>query len=335
MTARFVRIGAVAAAVAIAASCSAAQPPHHSIQALGDSGATAMSPGTTVPVSLAARLELAQTAAQDRGAAASIAIFDRTAHRYIEAGGDNPVETASVAKLFIAEDLYQQDASGERPLTEDDYGLLIAMLESSDDTAANLLWDAAGGSDLVTRVAERYSLVSTAPSLDGLWWNTETTAHDLIIFYDGILDDVAQLGADRVEQFVDYLRQSTPTAADGYDQRFGLPDALFDEPVIGVKQGWMCCIAGQWIHLTTGIIGADNRYVVAMTVREDVQYQDEENYGLVPDTSFTDPVNDESSLHARDTVTGVTQILFPTGVVEEWSPITLPGEEPAQEASGR
>ena len=56
------------------------------------------------------------------------------------------------------------------------------------------------------------------------------------------------------------LAASTPTAPDGmvpggvYPQRFGIPEGLYAEPV-AVKQGWMCCIGSDWMHLSTGVIG--------------------------------------------------------------------------------
>src|SRR6185312_13557533 len=60
------------------------------------------------------------------------------------------------------------------------------------------------------------------------------------------------------------LAQSTPTGIDGYPQRFGIPEGLYSEPV-AVKQGWFCCWnGGNWVHLSTGVIGPDRRYVVAI-----------------------------------------------------------------------
>ncbi len=291
-------------------------------------------PDTNVPVAetLDGRLGQAQVAALGRGADVSIAILDRSSDKYLDVAGDQQIETASVAKLFIAEDLLHQDARGERPITDDDRTLMAAMLESSDDTAANLLWDEVGGQEVITRVAERYALTATTPPWDGMWWNTETTTRDLVTFYSGVLDDSDQLGPERVEQFVEYLRQSTPEGTDGYDQRFGLPEALFGEPVIGVKQGWMCCVEDKWIHLSTGIVGDDNRYIIAIGSREDVQYTDEDSF--YPDTSFTDAVNDESALHARDTVTGVTQILFPSGSIDDWAAASTTADSAMPEASG-
>ncbi|MFE5785550.1 hypothetical protein EEB12_03630 [Rhodococcus sp. WS1] len=327
MSTRYVRIAAMAAAVTFAASCSGGQNPDDSMQ-------TPAFPDTNVPVAetLDGRLAQAQVAALGRGADVSIAVLDRSSDRYLDVAGDQQIETASVAKLFIAEDLLHQDARGERPITDDDRTLMAAMLESSDDTAANLLWDEVGGQEVITRVAERYALTATTPPWDGMWWNTETTTHDLVTFYNGVLDDSDQLGPERVEQFVEYLRQSTPEGTDGYDQRFGLPEALFGESVIGVKQGWMCCVEDKWIHLSTGIVGDDNRYIIAIGSREDVQYTDEDSF--YPDTSFTDAVDDESALHARDTVTGVTQILFPSGSIDDWAAASTTADSVMPEASG-
>jgi hypothetical protein len=63
---------------------------------------------------------------------------------------------------------------------------------------------------------------------------------------------------ERAELIVDDLAGSTATGVDGYQQRFGIPDGLYAEPV-AVKQGWMCCIGSDWMHLSTGVIGPDRR----------------------------------------------------------------------------
>lgn len=60
------------------------------------------------------------------------------------------------------------------------------------------------------------------------------------------------------------LAGSTANGADGYPQRFGIPDGLYTEPV-AVKRRWMCCMdSSSRMHLSTGIVGADRRYVVVI-----------------------------------------------------------------------
>jgi hypothetical protein len=99
-------------------------------------------PSAQVPVSapLAERITAAvATAAADRGADVSIAVLDRATGNYLAAADTEPVETASLAKLFIAAQMYHLDALGERPLSDYDRLLLARMLESSDDDAANTI----------------------------------------------------------------------------------------------------------------------------------------------------------------------------------------------------
>jgi hypothetical protein len=78
------------------------------------------------------------------------------------------------------------------------------------------------------------------------------------------------LPPERANIILSNLAASTPTAIDGtqpggtYPQRFGIPEGLYAEPV-AVKQGWMCCWnGGNWMHMSTGVIGPDRRYVAAI-----------------------------------------------------------------------
>ena len=68
-----------------------------------------------------------------------------------------------------------------------------------------------------------------------------------------------------------------------------LPDGLYDEPV-AVKQGWMCCVGSDWMHLSTGVIGASRRYVMVV-------------YSLQPTDDAT----------ARATITQAVKTIFPGG----------------------
>ncbi|AOW92364.1 hypothetical protein BFN03_05610 [Rhodococcus sp. WMMA185] len=265
------------------------------------------------------RMTAAVATAADRGADVSIAVLDRATGSYLESGGDQPIESASLSKLFIAAQLFHLDATGGRPLSVHDHLLLEPMLESSDDNAASTLWADLGGGNIVPDVAQRYGLVATTAPRDGSWWNTETTASDLVNFYVGLLHDRDGIGPERSAEFLGYLHSATPLGTDGYDQRFGIPDGLPGEHAVGVKQGWMCCVASRWIHLSTGVIGEDNRYVLAVASRENITYGNgQQGY---PDTSYTDASGDASAIHARDTVTDVVRTLFPTGSIDDWSRI--------------
>lgn len=239
---------------------------------------------------LISRAQQATTEAANAGADISAVVLDRNTDQTISNGNGAPTPIASVAKLFIADDLLLQDAKGQTQLSPDDRTALDVMLRSSDDSAAENFWNRGGGSAIITRVAARYGLGSTTPPYDGHWWNTMSTTSDLVHYYDMLLQGTGGLPSERAQIIISNLSQSTPNGIDGYPQRFGIPDGLFAEPV-AVKQGWMCCWnGGNWMHMSTGIIGADRRYVMAIGSMQ--------------------PTDDST---ARDTITQAVKTMFPGG----------------------
>ena len=238
---------------------------------------------------LQARVQQATDEAAAGGAALAVAVLDRITHQLVSNGNSQIVGTASVAKLFIADDLLLHEAQGKAALSADDRQALDIMLQSSDDGAAERFWDQGGGDAIITAVASRYGLTSTTPPSDGRWWNTMSSVTDLIRYYDMLLDGSGGLPPERAKIIVNDLAQSTPNGIDGYPQRFGIPDGLYAEPV-AVKQGWMCCIGADWMHLSTGVIGADRRYIMVVQ-------------SLQPSDDAT----------ARDTITRAVKTMFPSG----------------------
>jgi hypothetical protein len=238
---------------------------------------------------LQARVQQATEQAAASGATLSVGILDRRTHQLISNGNTQIIGTASVAKLFIADDLLLQEAQGKTTLSPDDRRALDVMLQSSDDGAAERFWGQGGGDNIITQVASRYGLSSTTPPSDGRWWNTMSSLTDVIHYYDELLDGGGGLPAERAKIIVNDLSRSTPTGIDGYPQRFGIPDGLFAEPV-AVKQGWMCCIGTEWMHLSTGVVGPDHRYIVVV---ESLQSSDDAT--------------------ARETITQAVKTMFPNG----------------------
>jgi hypothetical protein len=182
---------------------------------------------------------------------------------------DRPFPTASLVKLFVAEDILHRARAGEVALTPGDFGLLRTMIQRSDDAAASTLWVRFGGGQMVTDVARRYELTGTVPPSDpGQWGQTTTTGRDLARFLS-LLPVVAHrydAGALMV-----WMRTATPLAADGFDQRFGIFGTTPGLPA--VKQGWMCCLAGKRHLHSVGVI--DDRVVVLLSeVPRSVSYDE-------------------------------------------------------------
>ncbi|MDZ7887397.1 MAG: serine hydrolase [Mycobacterium sp.] len=229
------------------------------------------------------------------GADITVAVLDRNTGQLVTNGRNNTIAIASVVKLFIADDLLLQEANGDTTLSPEDRTMLDVMLRSSDDSAAEVFWNRSGGSAIIDRVVQRYGLGSTRAN--GRWFNTISTVTDLVRYYDMLLAGTGGLPSERASIILSNLAQSTPTAPDGmvpggvYPQRFGIPEGLFGEPV-AVKQGWMCCIGADWMHLSTGVVGPERRYVMAI--------------------SSMQPAGAEE---ARRTITEAVQTIFPGGRV--------------------
>lgn len=253
---------------------------------------------TDLPSDINFRVGVATQAAAERGSEVSILIVDRATGETVTNGDDTQVASASISKLFIADDLLTRDGT-DITLSEDDHEMLNVMLQSSDDSAARVLWDAYGGTDIIDRVAQRYGLTGTFIDPGEPWWMTMVTPSDLATFYEELLDGRGGLPADQATLLLSDLATYTDNGTDGYDQRFGLPDGLPNEHMLAVKQGWMCCVDMEWLHLSTGLAGVGFRYVIILVSRESV--------------AAAGGGGDEGAEHARETITRVTQLLFPGG----------------------
>jgi len=204
------------------------------------------------------------------GANISTVVLDRNTGQTVSNGNNTPLPIASVVKLFIADDLLLQESKGQTQLSPADRAAFDNMLRASDDSAAEVFWNRSGGNAIITRVTARYGLKATTTPYNGRWFNTLSTTGDLVRYYDMLLEGSGGLPPERASIILSNLAASTPIAIDGtqpggvYPQRFGIPEGLYAEPV-AVKQGWMCCWnGGNWMHMSTGVIGPDRRYVMAI-----------------------------------------------------------------------
>lgn len=239
---------------------------------------------------LEARTRQASADAANTGAKITVAVLDRNTGQIISNNAGQPFPIASVVKLFIADDLLLQESQGETKLSDADRKSLDVMLRSSDDGAAQNFWDRSGGNAIIARVKARYGLTGTTAPYNGHWDVTQSTASDLVRYYNMLLDGSGGLPPEQANVIMGDLAQSTPTGTDGYPQRFGIPEGLYAEPV-AVKQGWFCCWNGaNQLHVSTGAIGPDRRYVMAIS-------------SLEP--------GDAAS--ARNTVTQAVKTMFPGG----------------------
>ncbi len=221
---------------------------------------------------LDARASQAAADAAKSGADISAVVLDRNTGQIVSNGDNQIFPIASVVKLFIADDLLLQESKGQTTLSPADHRSLDVMLRSSDDGAAQNFWNRSGGNAVIARVKARYGLAATTAPYNGHWDVTTSTAGDLVRYYDMLLDGSGGLPPEQANVIIGNLAQSTPTGIDGYPQRFGIPEGLYAEPV-AVKQGWFCCWNGaNQLHVSTGVIGPDRRYVMAISSLEPGDY---------------------------------------------------------------
>lgn len=161
-----------------------------------------------------------------------------TEKRYGTGDLDLGVPTASLVKLLIAVELRAQGA--------DRMDLLTAMLQRSDDDAANTLWDEYSGVEIVRAAARRLGLTATEPPTKPNMWGWATmSAADLCTTMRYLRTDDVVMAA---------LRTATPLGADGFDQSFGLYS-----PGTPVKQGWMVMPDG--VHYLHSVAVLSDRFI--------------------------------------------------------------------------
>ncbi len=252
-----------------------------------DSAAT--SARTSPPADPTAAVDAAIADAAAQGVRLAVVVVDRPSGAVLVARhADAPYPSLSLLKVMIAADVLTNGwpgsdppapptPPGDQPPTSDASAsldadpalptpqdssqvdsLLTRMIATSDDKLAGDLYAAAGGDQLVSRVAQRYGLTGTMPTPDGTYWgNVQVTASDMAALLAGVLADprtAAVIGPA--------MQASTELAADGVDQRFGMRLV----PGAGSKQGWGCCLSG---HLGLHSMGfTDDRVVVVLSAAE-------------------------------------------------------------------
>ncbi|RBY86592.1 hypothetical protein DQ241_13905, partial [Blastococcus sp. TF02A-30] len=248
--------------------------------------------------SLQSRVDAGSSYAATRGTTIRIAVLDRVTGEYRDNGAvaHQHVQSASVMKVFIADNLLRRQDLGQIRLSAADLDALGSMLRSSDDAAANRFWSAYGGNTIVRDVIGRYGLRETDLTSNVRYWgNTLVTAHDMVVYYQGLLAGAGGLSAGSRAFIIDQLQRSTPRGTDGYWQFFGLRDGLPGEAWIGQKQGWMCCVDGAVFRHSTGFVGPGGRYVFAVLA--------------------TEP-SARGGAHLEASVTGAVRAMFPEGSVD-------------------
>ncbi|WP_434449825.1 tat pathway signal sequence [Lentzea sp. E54] len=182
--------------------------------------------------------------------------------------------TASTIKLAMVVNLLERHRAGKIRLSNDDRRLMTAMLHSSDDDAADTLWqrygpttfNAAFGKYGMTELVPQRGYASSFP----YWGFEKCTANDLDRLINYVLDTVP---AEDRAYIVGQMRSVGPA------QQWGVwgPDS-------GVKNGWSE-EDGGWVMNSVGFVGPDERYTLA--IMNDLRGEGGYDEGRATDTEIT------------------------------------------------
>ena len=235
------------------ASTSAVPAPRHGLAAAAVAAAQAASGAVGFAAGPAAAAPTGST----------IAVLDRlTSEVAVGQGGTAGVLSASLSKLVLVVDMFDRRSAEGLPITDVDVGLVRRALGPSDDAAMSALWSRFDGPGAASRISARLGLAGVASPRDpSQWGEMVVTASDLVHVWEHLLDELP--AADR-ELLVGAMAAAPARATDGFDQAFGLLAPGLPVEVGAAKQGWMCCIRGQNHLHSVGVVGPDDRFVLAV-----------------------------------------------------------------------
>lgn len=182
-------------------------------------------------------------------------------------GKDVPYDTASIIKVDILSALLLQAQDAGRGLTQQERTQAEAMIEHSDNDAANTLWRRIGLASGLEAVNKRLGLSSTVGGADGKWGLTRTTVTDQIrllraVFADGGTSSASESALTTTSQ--NYIRTLMTRIAAG--QSWGVSAASDSGAGWALKNGWLQrSTTGLWdINSVGRVTSGTHHYLVAV-----------------------------------------------------------------------
>jgi hypothetical protein len=180
--------------------------------------------------------------------------------------------TASIIKVDILATLLHQAQQAHQPLSAETAALATTMIVNSNDNAAQVLWDQAGGSTAVGAFDQLAGTTDTDLNTHGYWGLSTTTAADqlallkTIAYPNALLDDTSrayELGLMEGEEA---------------DQLWGVSGGVPSGATVALKDGWDPLGNGTtWQINSIGWVDGDGRnYLFAVLTNGD----DSESYGI-------------------------------------------------------
>ncbi|WP_211293591.1 serine hydrolase, partial [Streptomyces cacaoi] len=168
--------------------------------------------------------------------------------RYAAAHGDRVFVAASVLKTAVLLAVLRRARQERRALTAPERAAAAAMIERSDNDAANTLWRAAGGAAGLAELLDRVGARHTEPEPSGRWGLSRTTANDQLALLRAVFTAGGPVLRPGERAWVRRLMCRVVP-----EQRWGVPAAGDGTGRPAVKNGWLPRTdTGLWVVHSVG-----------------------------------------------------------------------------------
>jgi beta-lactamase class A len=207
-----------------------------------------------------------------RAGSVSVAVEDLRSGQEWQWNPDGRYTTASIVKVDILEALLHRAAGAGGRLSARQVGLAEAMIEDSDNHAAQTLWDQLGGSAGIGAYNGLAGLSQTGLDAAGYWGDSVTSAGDQIDLLQALVLPGSPLSAAARRYELSLMEHISPGQSWGVSA--GVPAGV----TVALKNGWLPVKGpSDWAINSIGWIDGDRRdYLIAVLTNADPS----EAYGI-------------------------------------------------------
>jgi beta-lactamase class A len=197
---------------------------------------------------------------------AGMAIYVPSQNRYYNYNASVPLETASVIKVIILMTLLSQKEAAGTPLTSDEQALAAAMIEQSDNNAAQTLYNEEGYNPGIEQYLASIGINDVQLTLDG-FGSTYMPPQDMITILEDLRTASVLTPSDC--QYVLSLMGQVES-----DERMGVGDTAPPGATVELKDGYGEEDDGLNVMVTVGIVTYQGQvYDVSVFTRREEELQ--------------------------------------------------------------
>ena len=192
-----------------------------------------------------------------QGGNVGVVVYDVTRHQYYGSHENDAFVAASSMKVPILLTFLAMTESQGRTPTGDEMNLVTAMIEQSDNDAAQSLFLEEGGAAAIQGYMQSLDIGGLAVNLDA-WGFSTLTPLTMVHLLDALHEGTTLNPQDRALAL--NLMENVES-----DQRNGVGDTAPAGATVAMKDGWVPGPDGMWVANSSGIVQAGSEtYIVAV-----------------------------------------------------------------------